>query len=82
MSKHHSIYGHVRFQQPISELKRIQVFKSSKARIPVERIGDSSFIHSVSTNQIRLLQRGGSWTNVVLPYIKLDLPHNLHSLGH
>ena len=30
MSKHHSIYEHVRFQQPISELKWIQVLKARK----------------------------------------------------
>ena len=32
---------------------------SFKTRIPVQRIGGTSFIHSVSTNQVRLLLRGG-----------------------
>ena len=32
---------------------------SLKTRMPVERIGETSFIYSVSTSQIRSLQRGG-----------------------
>lgn len=38
-------------QQPIRKLKRIQVLKSklvtSQTRIPVKRIGDTNFMHSV-----------------------------------
>ena len=50
-----------KYEEPISELK---------TRISEECIGNTSFIHSVSTNQIRLLQRGG---RQMVAIIKLKL---------
>ena len=43
------------FQEPISEVK---------TRIPLECIGDTRLIHSVSTYQILLLQQGGGQNNL------------------
>ena len=53
------------YEEPISALK---------TSIPEECIGNTSFIHSVATNQTRLLQRGGRQmaANIKLKLLRIN----------